>query len=181
MNMVTVDTVPLILNTKDSAFVGVNAYVDDQGSLKGLPVNLRATSICHVAGTDVRIMGDAFLARFFDNDDDFKRLDFKLVDLTENSDFLRTAKRLSDEKAKRAKADPKQFELRMGQNEAGGKPEAKITKLDPELCGFGRSSCGKKGDKTCNRCKKAKYCSAECQKADWSIHKKECKAAESTK
>ncbi|KAK5995703.1 hypothetical protein PT974_04120 [Cladobotryum mycophilum] len=45
--------------------------------------------------------------------------------------------------------------------------------------------CGKKEDedggvklKRCMRCKKIKYCSAECQKADWKKHRMECEKAE---
>ena len=35
--------------------------------------------------------------------------------------------------------------------------------------------CGKKTDKCCSRCKKALYCSRECQLKDWPGHKKVCK------
>jgi len=31
---------------------------------------------------------------------------------------------------------------------------------------------------TCQRCKAAKYCSQACQKADWAVHKKSCRAPE---
>ncbi|KAI1415915.1 hypothetical protein F5Y13DRAFT_155659 [Hypoxylon sp. FL1857] len=33
----------------------------------------------------------------------------------------------------------------------------------------------------CNRCKTAQYCSKECQRADWSIHKQVCEARDSTR
>jgi hypothetical protein len=39
-----------------------------------------------------------------------------------------------------------------------------------ELC----AACDKKGSSVCNRCKHARYCSRECQVADWPIHKKVC-------
>lgn len=35
-------------------------------------------------------------------------------------------------------------------------------------------SCGKMGGLTCGRCKRARYCSKECQRADWKVHKKDC-------
>ena len=39
------------------------------------------------------------------------------------------------------------------------------------------AACGKGGEglKECNRCKLVKYCNANCQRAHWSKHKKECK------
>ena len=45
-----VDTVPLVMNTKDASFIGINIYVDDRGTAKGLPLNQRATAVaqqCH--------------------------------------------------------------------------------------------------------------------------------------
>ena len=37
------------------------------------------------------------------------------------------------------------------------------------------SFCKKNGEtRTCNRCKKARYCNRECQKAHWAIHKLVC-------
>jgi len=36
--------------------------------------------------------------------------------------------------------------------------------------------CGKPGQKTCVRCKQQRYCSAECQRAHWQIHKLTCRA-----
>ena len=62
-----VDCVPLLLNKKESNFVGVNVYVDDRASMKGLPENRRATELAMKCGKQIRIIGDAFIARSFDN------------------------------------------------------------------------------------------------------------------
>lgn len=35
-------------------------------------------------------------------------------------------------------------------------------------------ACGKAGTKRCSRCKLVFYCSAECQRIHWTVHKKEC-------
>lgn len=44
---------------------------------------------------------------------------------------------------------------------------------DSESC----RTCAASGNlKACSRCKAAKYCSTECQKADWKEHKKNCAA-----
>jgi hypothetical protein len=36
------------------------------------------------------------------------------------------------------------------------------------------ASCGKQGDSTCGQCKVVRFCSKECQKAAWKVHKKAC-------
>ena len=36
------------------------------------------------------------------------------------------------------------------------------------------AKCGKKATLKCSRCDRRRYCSAACQKADWSTHKKAC-------
>jgi hypothetical protein len=41
----------------------------------------------------------------------------------------------------------------------------------------GRSPGGAKTFSTCSRCKQARYCSQNCQKVDWKMHKKTCTAA----
>lgn len=48
-------------------------YVDDQGSMKNLPINRRASSICFQAAQPLQVLGDAFMARYMDNEDDFYR------------------------------------------------------------------------------------------------------------
>ncbi|ETV87580.1 hypothetical protein H257_01106 [Aphanomyces astaci] len=62
-----VDSIPLILNTPAVKYVGVNLYVDDKGTAKNLPVNLRASAIAQACGKMLEVRGDAFIARLFDN------------------------------------------------------------------------------------------------------------------
>lgn len=54
--------------------------------------------------------------------------------------------------------------------------DADAAPLSKEVC----SKCGKEGEKllNCARCKVQKYCSKECQVADWKAHKKTCQAPE---
>ena len=76
--MSTVDTVPLLVNKAAHDYIGVFLYVDDQGVIKNLPLNERASLVAMAAGNPLRVMGDAFLGMIYDNDDDFERLDFTL-------------------------------------------------------------------------------------------------------
>ena len=64
------------MNKPATKHIGVNLYVDDQGEAKQLPVNPRASAICAGIGRSLQVRGDAFISRFFDNDDRFERLDF---------------------------------------------------------------------------------------------------------
>lgn len=62
-----VDSVPLVLNTRAVQHVGVNLYVDDKGTAKGLPINARASAIAQACGKMLEVRGDAFIGRVFDN------------------------------------------------------------------------------------------------------------------
>lgn len=48
----------------------------------------------------------------------------------------------------------------------------------PPPCSF--TSCTKQGTSICSKCKRASYCSTECQKSHWKVHKKDCKKDFST-
>lgn len=62
-----VDSFPLVVNTRAEHHVGVNMYVDDKGTAKGLPTNHRASAIAQACGRMIEVRGDAFIARVFDN------------------------------------------------------------------------------------------------------------------
>lgn len=62
-----VDSFPLMLNTRAVSHIGVNMYVDDKGTAKGLATNVRASAIAQACGKMIEVRGDAFIARVFDN------------------------------------------------------------------------------------------------------------------
>jgi len=78
--------------------VGINMYVDDQGTIKGLPLNARATQIAQMVGLPLEVRGDAFVARFFDDDDGFDRLDFTLADLSSSAPWVAAAREFHTKK-----------------------------------------------------------------------------------
>jgi hypothetical protein len=57
-------------------------------------------------------------------------------------------------------------------------PQAGYTD-DPLSCRHCKRSKPQSGDRLlrCSRCKKAYYCSADCQKQDWAVHKNKCTVA----
>ena len=99
MSMQMAQPVPLLPGSKKTGHIHVNMYVDDRGISKGLPVNRRASALSAEAGTPQQVMGDAFIARIFDDDDDFKRLDFTLDECSSDATWMKKAKALAIERS----------------------------------------------------------------------------------
>ena len=95
LDMQMAQPVALLPGSKKTGFVHVNMYVDDRGISKGLPVNERASLLAAAAGSPQRVMGDAFIARIFDDDNDFKRLDFTLDECSSDAAWMKRAKALA--------------------------------------------------------------------------------------
>jgi len=66
-------------------------YVDDTGSLKGLPANPRAAGLAAAAGHAAEIRGDAFVGRTVDCDASFERLDFTLAEVDSSAPWIAEA------------------------------------------------------------------------------------------
>ncbi|ETW10080.1 hypothetical protein H310_00466 [Aphanomyces invadans] len=143
-----VDSIPLILNTPAVKHVGVNLYVDDKGTAKNLSVNMRASAIAQACGKMLEVRGDAFIARIFDNDDAFVRLDFNLSELNADAEWLKVAQRQS-------------------QNVS-----TPVSATTGRQCAS--PSCSSKGVHRCSRCQSEYYCSQACQKSHWRVHKLSC-------
>lgn len=86
-----VEPIALLANAPETGFVGVYMYCDDQATLKHLPINQRATAIAAAAGQALEVSGDVFIGRYFDNEDDFKRMDFTLSDLNSSAPWIQEA------------------------------------------------------------------------------------------
>lgn len=52
-----------------------------------------------------------------------------------------------------------------------------VTKNEENFIKCGLPSCEKRSTKHCSKCRRARYCSRDCQKADYKKHKKVCKAS----
>ncbi|KAI9905729.1 hypothetical protein PsorP6_013871 [Peronosclerospora sorghi] len=154
-----VDSIPLVLNTPDVKHVGINMYVDDRGTAKALPSNVRASAIARACGKMVEVKGDAFIGRVYDNDDDFVRMDFRLSEVSGDAPWVQIAK--SQAVAGSGGA------LSCNTTDKSTRP-----KSIQRICGA--KLCSKNGTLRCSRCKAQFYCSAKCQKADWKVHKLEC-------
>lgn len=69
------EIVSLTVPTKINGFTAVNGYINSVGRKLGLSTNSRATRI---ASTDIR--GDCFISKTFDDESEFKRIDFDSCD-----------------------------------------------------------------------------------------------------
>ena len=56
-------------------------------------------------------------------------------------------------------------------SEGQGQEEAEAAAVTPTTRCY---VCGKKSKFRCSKCKQVKYCSRECQRAHWAVHRKEC-------
>ncbi|KAG3091086.1 hypothetical protein PI124_g16796 [Phytophthora idaei] len=164
-----VDSIPLVLNTPDVKHVGVNMYVDDKGTAKALPTNVRASAIAQACGKMLEVKGDAFIGRVFDNDDDFVRMDFRLSEVSGDAPWVQAAKVQSTAAA--AGDGGAAAGAALARAKAPGK--MMMPGSIQRICGADR--CSKNGTLRCSRCKAQFYCSPECQKADWRLHKVGCK------
>ncbi|GAB4815123.1 hypothetical protein N2152v2_002169 [Parachlorella kessleri] len=90
-SMNLVENIALLSQSRNNGFIGVNLYCDDEGSIKGLPRNLRATELAHCAGKPIEVKGDAFLARVYDNGDDFERLNFDVSEVSSDAQWVKDA------------------------------------------------------------------------------------------
>uniref|UniRef100_A0A0G4G8D9 MYND-type domain-containing protein n=1 Tax=Chromera velia CCMP2878 TaxID=1169474 RepID=A0A0G4G8D9_9ALVE len=149
--------IPLTLPTKANGHLAVNAYIDDVGAYKGLPVNVRASHV-----TSDAIKGDCFLSRTFDDEDVFKRIDFSRKDY---EDFMRTPP------SKQGRWDPAEALKGLQAAQAG----QRVVELKCNNCNTPGGGGGKEL-KRCSRCQQVWYCNVDCQKADWKFHKRVCKA-----
>jgi len=71
----TYQIIPLVLPTKANGYTCVNAYVDNVGRFKNSVDNSRATRCC-----DDGIVGDCFISSTFDDEEEFKRINFGIED-----------------------------------------------------------------------------------------------------
>ena len=99
-----VENIALLSNAPDTGFVGVNLYCDDEAALKQLPSNARASSLAMYCGKPLDVKGDAFLARVFDNDDDFRRLDFSLEEVSSGAAWVKEAAMQAEKRRDRERA-----------------------------------------------------------------------------
>jgi len=97
-----VENIALLNNARDLGYVGVNMYVDDDGSIKDAPVNARASELAACCGKPMQVRGDAFIGRIFDNEDEFRRLDFAISEMSSTAGWVKEAARRNGEAAKRA-------------------------------------------------------------------------------
>lgn len=156
----TVDAIPLYNATIATSYTTISIYCDDKGQIKSLPINQRATLLCKQIGNNIDVLGDIFIARYYDNQDKFYRLDFTL------DEFNNTNKYIWFELAKLCKQH--------SNNSIVIENELRKKFTNDKLlqqCSIGILGCTNNATSRCARCKNIAYCSALHQKLDWPRHK----------
>lgn len=95
-----VDSIALLVNKPAHGYLSVNMYVDDQGVAKKLPVNQRATAILMALRKRMQVLGDAWIAWYYDDDDLFIRYDFTVKDLDMSAQWVKLAQLANEKEAK---------------------------------------------------------------------------------
>jgi len=88
----TCDILQLLPPTPKSSWVGVSMYVDDKGVAKQLPPNRRASEVCRQCGLSVEVLGDAFVARAWDDQEGYERQHFDAAQLASDSEWMSAAR-----------------------------------------------------------------------------------------
>lgn len=91
-NQQMVDITAVQPGTKKNGFTGVSFYVDDQGLAKKLPLNQRASGLAQACGYALSVSGDCFVARVFDDENDFRRIDFTVSELDGDAAWVQEAR-----------------------------------------------------------------------------------------
>ena len=93
----------------------------------------------------LQVHGDAWLARIFDNEDSFKRMDFTLSEVSSSADWVRTAKSQSEAKARSSgpvSATMQQLQAGAQRSKQGAAATAAKVPPPPEEAARVRTACG---------------------------------------
>lgn len=124
-----VENIALLPNSPASNYVAVNLYCDDEAQIKNLPLNPRASQIACCCGRMLEVRGDAFLARVFDNEDDFKRIDFTLSEVSSSAPWVVQAAEYVRRQESRGPAEALLNKMSERQKQAGS--QAQVVELSP--------------------------------------------------
>lgn len=119
----------LLSNATDNNFTGVTFYCDDAATALGLPINPRASEIANCAGKPTEVRGDVFVARVFDNEEEFKRLDFTLGEVSSSAPWVKQAVAQNERKRQAESADVKL--KRMEKVTKSSRGQAQVQELSP--------------------------------------------------
>jgi hypothetical protein len=168
LQMSAVDCVPLMNNKFTTGFIGLMMYVDDQGKARKLPLNKRATQVTFECGNPTQVLGDTLIARNFDDETNFRRIDFTLKEFTTNETGWKEAARKANQEKGQNDTAAKAKQLQELLSKTQQLQQAAAAPLE-KVCSY--AGCENPGTLRCSRCKRSWYCSPACQKKDWKFHK----------
>jgi len=85
---ISVDTYPLTIPTKEYPYA-ISIYCDAKAQAKSLPLNPRACGLAAACGAkNQQFRGDLFVSRYFDDDEQWLRQDFRLNDCNSQAEWI---------------------------------------------------------------------------------------------
>jgi len=90
-----IGSVPLLQGCTSANPRHIAMYVNDNGKVYGFEHNMRAKNLCDACAANHQgpIYGDAFIAQYYDDGDEFERKDFTLADLDSSSEWFKEARK----------------------------------------------------------------------------------------
>ena len=95
------DIVTLLPACDRSCWISVSMHCDDYGVARGLPSNPRASEIARKIGLNIDVKGDVFISKYYDNEDDFVRLNVAPGDLSSTSKWFEIARQIMANRPKK--------------------------------------------------------------------------------
>ena len=131
-------------------------------------------------GTPTQVLGDTVIARNFDDENNFKRMDFTLEEYFKAKEWRLDAAKANAEKSGNAEQTAK-LQALMAQTQQSGDiaglldaasaRQAAAAAAAPAVKTCANPACEQDAHMRCGRCKRSSYCSVACQKKDFKFHK----------
>lgn len=130
-------------------------------------------------GTPTQVLGDTVIARNFDDENNFKRMDFTLEEYFKAKEWRLDAAKANAEKSGNAEQTAK-LQTLMAQTQQSGdianlldaaSARQAAAAAAPPVKTCANPACEQDAHMRCGRCKRSSYCSVACQKKDFKFHK----------
>ena len=127
-------------------YITVQMYLDDNGTFKEYPRNIRAESIVKECNTFRMnpVYGDVFISKYYDDEENFRRMNFKLNECSSSADWIKEARIRNSFKQSN---DSKILKSISCNNDNISDMKIDLSEYDKNICG--NNSCKNEAKKRC--------------------------------